>query len=201
YDFISPVLKIEVNHGPIIIDNNILIGSQIAQWGDAGVFIHNLLVNVTFHYKNDSRQVPYYQPHSTVEAGRAITPNHYDKFINNIFIGNGLDGVSGTATGTVMDYNVFLGGAQKNSVQDGASIVDAANPNFQLTEDSDSVVIDFELPASLFSATYDMITYDLIGEFPVPQLMMENPDGSYLNITSDYYNQPIIYPDVLPGPF
>lgn len=58
-DFLAEGFKLEVGHGPIIVDNNL------------------------------SRIVPYYELHSTKEAGRAITLNNYDQYHNNIFIGNG----------------------------------------------------------------------------------------------------------------
>ncbi|MCC5931518.1 MAG: right-handed parallel beta-helix repeat-containing protein [Cyclobacteriaceae bacterium] len=200
-DYQSEGFKLEVGHGPIIIDNNLFLNSEIVQWGDAGLFMHNLFYYCTFTFKNDERIVPYYEPHSTKEAGRGMTLNNYDQYHNNIFIGNGLDGMSGKQIGTRFNHNVFLEGAQKNKDQDHESIVDAIQTEFDFQKGSHPQTIGFKVGDKLFAQVYPLITSEYIGVLPVPKMSMKKSDGSTLDIITDYLGNPIEKDSVMPGPF
>jgi hypothetical protein len=200
-DFQSEGFKLEVGHGPIVIDNNIFINSEIVQWGDAGIFVHNLFYYCSFTFQNNDRIVPYFEPHSTKEAGRGMTLNNYDQYHNNIFIGNGLDGMSGKSIGCRINHNVYLEGAQKNKHQDSESIVDEVQAKFNFQKGSNPQTISLIAGEKLFEKTYPMITSEYIGKLPVPKMAMENPDGTPLNITTDYLGNSVNKAKVMPGPF
>ena len=200
-DFQADGFKVEVGHGPAIIDNNLFINSEVAQWGDAGIFVHNLFYQCTFSFYSDDRMVPYYEPHSTKEAGRGKTLNNYDQFINNIFIGKGLETVSGKSIGSKINYNVFLEGALKNSVQDSESIVDEVLTRFDFQKGANPQTVSFNAGEKMFKKVFPLITSEYIGELPVSKMAMENQDGTLLNITTDYNGKPINKEKVMPGPF
>lgn len=200
-DYQAEGFKIEVGHGPIIIDNNLFINSEIVQWGDAGLFVHNLFYECDFTFRNDERIVPFYKPHSAKEAGRGTTLNNYDQYHNNIFIGNGLETMSGESVGCKINHNVFLDGAQKNADQDGESIVDKVLTDFNFQKGSNPQTLIFNVGEKLFSKEYPLITSEYIGELPIPKMAMENPDGTSLDITTDYLGIAMNKDKVLPGPF
>jgi len=200
-DFQSEGFKLEVGHGPSIVDNNLFINTEIVQWGDAGLFLHNLFYYCSFTFQNNDRIAPYYEPHSTKEAGRAMTLNNYDQYYNNIFLGKGLETMSGNLIGCKINHNVFLEGAQKNKHQDSESIVDEVKTKFNFQKGSNPQTISFIAGEKLFEKIYPLITSEFIGKLPVPKMLMENPDGTALNITNDYFGKPINKVRVMPGPF
>ena len=200
-DFSDQGLKLEVGHGPIIVDNNVIIKTEVTQWGDAGLFFHNLFYYCSFTFFNNDRIVPYYEPHSTKEAGRGMTLNNYDQYYNNIFIGNGLDSMSGKSIGCRINHNVYLEGAQKNKIQDSESIVDEVDTEFDFQKGYHPQTISFNVGDKLFEKLYPVITSKYIGELPVPEMSMENPDGTPLDIIYDYFGNSIGTKNVMPGPF
>lgn len=200
-DFQDQGLKLEVGHGPIIVDNNVIIKTEVTQWGDAGLFFHNLFYYCSFTFFNNDRIVPYYKPHSTEEAGRGMTLNNYDQYYNNIFIGNGLEDMSGKSIGCKINHNVYLEGAQKNKIQDSESIVDEIDTKFDFQKGSNPQTIRFNPGEKLFLKVYPLITLAYIGKLPVPKMAMENPDGTPLDITSDFFGNTIEKESVKPGPF
>jgi hypothetical protein len=200
-DFRDQGLKLEVGHGPIIVDNNVIIKTEVTQWGDAGLFFHNLFYYCSFTFFNNDRIVPYYEPHSTKEAGRSMTLNNYDQYYNNIFIGNGLYSMSGKSIGCRINHNVYLEGAQKNKIQDSESIVDEIDTEFDFQKGSHPQTISFNAGDKLFEKDYPLITSAYIGKLPIPKMAMENPDGTPLDITSDFLGNTIEKESVKPGPF
>ncbi len=59
---------LEVNHGPCIVDNNILLSpTAIDNPSQGGTFLHNLIMG-TINPWEDSRFTPYFLPHSTLMA-------------------------------------------------------------------------------------------------------------------------------------
>ena len=113
-----------MDHGPILVDNNVLIGQGVKSWSEGDVFAHNLLVDCNFDMASDtSRQSQYYRPHTRIAVARKPGVPADDKWFNNIFVRRGLDGVK-KASGYASDYNVFLEGAKKSSFGDEHSIVD-----------------------------------------------------------------------------
>ena len=146
YDCDAHPLKLEVNHGPIIVDNNIFVGSAIMCWGDGTVFIHNLFCNTFVTYRKDDRKVPWYKPHSTVEAGRSRIHHRDDRWINNLFIGGGgLNTVPVERPGYVIDHNVYLEGAFRHMKQDAASMVQQAPSDIRLETEENGATLSFNL--------------------------------------------------------
>jgi len=202
YDCDAHPLKLEVNHGPIIVDNNIFIGSAIMCWGDGTIFIHNLFSNTFVTYRKDDRKVPWYKTHSSVEAGRSRIHHRDDRWINNLFIGGGgLNTVPVERPGYVIDHNVYLEGAFRHMKQDTASMVQQAPSDIRLETEENGATLSFNLDKSIFDSTYPKITAELIGELPVTKMLIQTPAGEPLDITTDYFGNPIKASRVLPGPF
>ena len=63
------------------------------------------------------------------------------------------------------------------------------------------MTLGFELSQAVFNKAYPLITSEYIGVLPVPNMAMENPDGTVLDITRDYFGNSVNSEKVVPGPF
>ena len=88
---------LEVNHGPYIVDHNIL-GSKNALeiCAQGGAFIRNLIAGKVISRKELDRATPYHAPHSTEITGYAMVYAGDDRMYQNLFIGDQTDLPVGT---------------------------------------------------------------------------------------------------------
>jgi len=201
-------LFLEVNFGPVIVDNNVFVRSGITEGGNGALMSHNLFVDCKFHFSAaPTRIVPYYKPHSTTRAGKIGPTLQHERIFNNILIGGAAFTRGGLVRGNIktadfiVNHNVYLDGAGKFKNHDADSISDAAKTDIQFKRDAKSATITFKLPAAVFDKKYPLITSKFMGKVPLADMFMEHPDGKPLNITSDFYGKPIDQKRVLPGPF
>ena len=90
YDTMTATVFLEMDHGPILVDNNILVGKSPESNSEATVFAHNLFVDCGYNYHPDiKRRSQYYQPHTTKVVGTKTGTAQDDKWFNNIFIRGG----------------------------------------------------------------------------------------------------------------
>ena len=79
-------IKIEVTHGPPLVDNNIFGSAQNFQnAAQGGAYVHNLFLGGMYKYDVLDRPTPYHLPHSTEISGCSLVYGGDDRFINNIF--------------------------------------------------------------------------------------------------------------------
>jgi len=183
-------LKLEVNFGPVIVDNNIIIRSHVMEEGNSSVWVHNLFCDNTFTFrKSPNRIVPYFKAHSTIRAGKAGTSLENVIIINNLFIGDDIKksfkkSVSGTEI--EKDDNIFL---KRNSF----------SCSFDFSKDS--INLSLLLPGKSLRQNYPLVTSDFIGKIAYADMQMEYHDGQELDISNDIMNMGIYQGSVLPGPF
>jgi hypothetical protein len=80
-------IKIEVTHGPHIVDNNIFGSKQNFQnAAQGGAYVHNLFLGGMYKYAVLDRATPYHLPHSVEMAGCTLVYSADDRFYNNIFL-------------------------------------------------------------------------------------------------------------------
>jgi len=201
-------LGLEVNLGPVIVDNNVFIRSSVGVESNGVILAHNLFYDCGFNFgSSPKRIVPYYKPHSTVRAGKTGPTLRHERIFNNIIIGGrgfarkGLIGKNAKTADFIVNNNVYLNGAGKFPNQDADSVVDASKTNAWFKRDDKSVTISYELPAAVFDKKYPLITSKGMGKVPLANMFMEHPDGKPLDITSDYYGKRIVPANVMPGPF
>jgi len=215
YDFAdhgAEGLKTEVNHGPIMVDNNVFVRSRICEEGNGILVVHNLFLDCVFWFMSSpTRLSPYYEPHSTAQSGREGTTLRHEKIYNNIIIGGkGLAGGvgsiirdrnGGNASGFTVNNNVYLNGAGKFDYQDDDSVVDCFDVGGKFIHNVDSIMVSYNLPGSVLSVHYPLITSEFMGKVPFTKMFIENPDGTPLDIMSDYYGNSVDPNNVMPGPF
>jgi len=204
---------LEVNHGPFIVDNNIMLSHQSVQENSqGGAYVHNLFAG-TFRTVPDSRSIPYFLPHSTEMAGFENILNGDNRFHNNIFVGNStLSQPVGTRGHGLIVYNiarqpietggnVYCNGAQpyQNEI-DYAMDVDF-NPAIRVEEKGEEVWLHFNLdgfkgkmPSTRFVATA------MLGKTKLVEAIFDNPDGSALSIDKDYFGNKRSTNAPTPGP-
>lgn len=88
HDNIVQDISLEVNHGPILVDNNLFLSSELGQVKlSQGVsFVHNFIVwEVWPTGKVDIRETPYLYPHDTRIAGYHDCPCGNVGYFNNLF--------------------------------------------------------------------------------------------------------------------
>ena len=201
-------LFLEVNFGPVIVDNNVFVRSAILVQSNGCVFAHNLFLDCSFQFSASAkRTTPYYKPHSTVRTGKTAVTLLHNRIFNNLVIGGEGFGhdklVRGNADGSGIqaNHNVYLDGAGGLPNQDKASIVDDANAAADFRLDAAAVTLNLNLPPSVLQAKCPPITSKLIGKVPLAEMFMEHPDGAPLDITTDYFGKAIDPAKVKPGPF
>ncbi|NQU23788.1 MAG: right-handed parallel beta-helix repeat-containing protein [Candidatus Nealsonbacteria bacterium] len=201
-------LFLEVNFGPIIVDNNVIVRSSVLVESNGVVLAHNLFDECHFHFMaSPKRTVPYYKPHSTVRAGKTAVSLLHNRIYNNLIIGgdgfnyDGLLREGSSASGVDANHNVFLDGAGPFPGKDDKSVVDSAETGLVLEGVGGIRTLKMKLPDAVFQGKHPLITSKLIGRIPLADMCMENPDGTPLDITFDFNGRPIDPARVMPGPF
>ncbi len=73
YNTDAATIFLEMDHGPTLVDNNVLVGPSVRSNSEATVFAHNLFVDCGYDYSPDTgRRSEYYSPHTTKVVGRKI---------------------------------------------------------------------------------------------------------------------------------
>lgn len=218
-------LFFEVNHGPFLVDNNIMLSTQsIATQSEGGAFVHNLFAGVITVWSDPSRFTPYHLPHSTEVAGLATVQAGDDRYYNNIFIGNGKEdpvkyglSIFNKAEGTVVSEkkhtnlndrwpvwingnNYYNGALPYNKEVDFIENPDF-NPGVKIIEEKNAVYLQFKTDESFFNPKIDLVTTKLLGTTKMPKQKYENTDGSPLVIDTDYLGNKRTSTKPLAGPF
>jgi len=194
YNTEAATVFLEMNHGPILVDNNILIGQPVRSNSEATVFAHNLLVDCGYDYSPDTeRHSEYYKPHTTKIVGRKTGTAQDDKWFNNIFVRQGLDPVK-NASGYVSDYNVFLEGAKKSSFADERSVVDPYVTGLTIKDHSRGTTIEFSMNDTPFGVKGPWVDAKLVGIFPTVGQTIEDHYGHPIKVDTDIHGKRFTQP-------
>jgi len=189
---------LEMDHGPTLVDNNVLIGPAVRSNSEATVFAHNLFVDCGYDYSPDTgRRSEYYKPHTTVGAGRKTGTAQDDKWFNNIFVRRGLDDVK-NAAGYVSDHNVFFEGAGKSTFGDEHSLVDPYVTDLAVQDAALGATITFSVNETLFRVQGPWVNSELVGVFPTVGQTIEDRSGVPITVDTDINGKKFSKP--LPGP-
>ena len=185
YNTEAATVFLEMNHGPTLVDNNVLVGKDVRSNSEATVFAHNLFVDCGYAYHPDvERRSQYFEPHTAKVVGRKTGTARDDRWFNNIFVRRGLEGVK-TAAGYQSDYNVFLEGAQKSSFDDGHSVADAAAVGLSIEDGTAGATIVFSINSAASLLNGPQVGAALVGEFPTVGQTLEDRDGNPVTVETD----------------
>jgi alpha-N-arabinofuranosidase len=206
---------LEVDHGPFLLDNNFLLSpTSIMEWSEGGAYVHNLVLG-SLRTHADKRSTPYFQAHSTVIAGTSNIQGGDDRFFNNIFGSGGENPPQpdkapnssrfGLATYDTSKFplqtggNVYTGNAQPYA-QEAAPVQIPSALQLRIIEDGDHVRLQINLDDAINEAKTTLVTTALLGNARVPNLPFENPDGSPLEVDTDYFGKKRDPNHPTPGP-
>jgi alpha-N-arabinofuranosidase len=198
YDTQAANIFLEMDHGPILVDNNVLVGQGVRSNSEGCVFAHNLFVDCKFEMVSDTeRSSQYYQPHTRKEVARKHGVPADDKWFNNVFVRRGLEGVK-KATGYASDYNVFLEGAKKSSFGDEHSTVVSTEVKFCREESPLDVSFSLQVTPALFRLRAPWVDEKLVGVLPTVGQTIEDASGRKIRVDTDLLGHKRAAP--VPGP-
>lgn len=191
----------EVNHGPILVDNNLFLSSHnLASNSQGAAYVHNLFAGPVVQNHHDRRLTPYLKAHSTEVAQLHENPPGDHQFYHNVFIHRA---DMGTFERAVLPMktggNVFFKGTRPSKHENAAHVVDAEAP-FRLIEADGSIVLELTLPEGWEGkGERPIVTSELLGKTAVSQLPYVQPDGRPFRIDTDFFGKNRSVPT--PGPF
>jgi len=205
---------LEVNHGPFIVDNNILLSAvSIRTQSEGGAYLHNLIAGSVRMWPDLNRFTPYFLPHSTNMAALTTIISGDDRFYNNIFIvrGNkisaeskfkyGLEGYNGAKLPVWMSGNVYYNEAKPSDKDVNFTTDSAFDPKVQLVTEGENGYLQFSLGATFYDRKVRMITSEILGKAKIPKARFDNPDGTPLKIDVDYFGAKRSETNPSVGPF
>lgn len=209
YSNYSEDLFVEVNHGPFLIDNNILFSKRsILDCSEGGAYIHNLIAGNTELHPQD-RFTPYHLPHSAELAGLIQTRCGDNRFFNNIFVGgvkegernkSGLGMYENVGLPMFVNGNVYLNGARKYSKEKNQLEI-KTNPNIQVDEKADGTYLKMNFDEQILTMKNQLVDTKLLGKALIPNAAYENPEGSPITIDTDYSGKKRNKQNPTAGPF
>jgi hypothetical protein len=209
YNNTTDDIFVEVNHGPFLIENNILLSElSIRDWSEGGAFAHNLIAG-NIELRPQSRETPFQEPHSTKIAGLSTTRCGDMRYFNNIFVGgveekrfskSGIGIYEKAELPMIVDGNVYLKNARAFKNEENQLILNY-DPQIKVEEKDAGVFLYLNLDNKIFKMKNKTVNTELLGKAVVPNLPFENPDGTPLTIEKDYFGNQKNKKHPAPGPF
>lgn len=193
-------LFFEVDHGPYLVDNNILLSPlSILNMSEGGGFVHNLIAGKVSPRPELNRFTPYHFPHSTKVAGLINILLGDDRYYNNIVAPDkttagenkyggqfGLEGYNAAKWPVWMASNLYFNGAKPYSKEINSVENPDFDPGIRIEEKGNEVYLLMNTDESLGKVKTQMVTSGLLGKAKMPDARYENPDGGSLTIDTDY---------------
>ena len=209
YNNTTDDIFVEVNHGPFLIDNNILLSKlAVRDWSEGGAYAHNLFAG-NFELRPQNRLTPFHKPHSIELAGLKKTRGGDNRFYNNIFM-NGYHEPEFKITGLQVYNNAELpvfadGNVYCNGVEVFKNDKNFLEINFlvesEIPDDKSGFFIDFNFPESIKKLKTKYVTTELLGKAVVPEQGFENNDGAPLTVDYDFFGNKRNRKNPITGPF
>ncbi len=221
---------LEVNHGPTLVSNNILLSKTSLLMNSSGAaFVHNLFAGKMTVVKYDSRLTPYHLPHSTEMDTLHDNPGGDIQFINNLFV-DGADAgeYSKSLLPVRFSGNVYTKGVVRAVSEQGANrfgemgkdaqekmksykeqaateteVVNAEgfDASAKLIAEGEATFLEINLDKSWLTRKRKLVTTQTLDTAMVSHLPFENTDGAPLKIDSDYSDHKRNISNPSPGPF
>lgn len=204
YDNSAWDLFLEVNHGPMMVYNNIFLSKVNVFMNSSGaLFAHNLFSGKINVVEGEERKTPYHKAHSTEIVDIVDNKSGDIRFINNLFVNGGSSKEYYKAElEMVFKGNLYLKGSEM-SVFDKDNI---SKPNFdanvKLLTEKNGMFLEINLDKSwVTEAKRALVSTDNSGKAIVPNLPFENTNGTKLIIDKEYNGTKRSESNPSPGPF
>lgn len=191
YDNRSYDLFTEVDHGPMVVDNNIFLSPQSVQENADGIaYVHNLFSG-SFRGVDDGRYVPYHLNHSTEIKGFKSIVHGDHRYYNNIFLGRkdgkgqyGLAGYKSAQWPIQAAGNLFCSGALPAADGQG-EVYDRPLSDIRVEEAGQEVYLILPDEATGLPAA-GRIDAARLGKARLSNYAYENADGTPVSLNKDY---------------
>lgn len=209
-------LFLEVNHGPTMIDNNLLLSPVgISNQSQGVAVVHNLITGLLCMWPEPNRFTPYHLPHSTAIAGLSTIFSGDDRYYNNIFMGcapqqiikrdsrynYGLIGYNSAKLPMWISGNIYYNRANPGDKENNYARNSDFNPDVKVIEEGNNVYLLLMFDDSDINIKTQLITSELLGKAKMPKQGFENSDGSPITIDTDFMGNPRNILNPKPGPF
>jgi hypothetical protein len=208
-------LFMEVDHGPTLVDNNLLLSPVgIVTQSEGGAIVHNMIAGQLCMWPEPNRFTPYHLPHSTEVAGLSTIFSGDDRYYNNIFLGNGkeltqkdtrykygLVGYNDAKLPIWINGNIYFNRAMPSKVDVNYYQNVDFKPEVKIEEEGNNVYLSITLDDKDFSLKNQFITTAMLGQAKLPREAFENPDGTSLKIDNDYLGNKRSETNPSSGPF
>jgi hypothetical protein len=205
----------EVNHGPFLVDNNLLLSAiGIGTQSEGGAFVHNLIVGQIVMLPDLGRSTPYHLAHSTEVAGLCNILSGDDRYYNNIFLGLGQEasqtdhhynyGLVGYDKATLpvwIDGNIYYNRAQPTKAETNFIQNAEFKPDFKIVEEGNNVFLTYSTDPKAVAPKTNLITTELLGKARLAHEGYENPDGTTISFDTDYFGNQRAQSNPSAGPF
>jgi alpha-N-arabinofuranosidase len=195
---------VEVDHGPFLLDNNLLLSAlSLVDNSQGGAYAHNLFAGVVKALPADSRKTPFLKAHSTAVAGYHDNPRGDNRFYNNLFVKRGDMSIYDNAPlPMTMRGNAYLAGAKASAFDKRAIVKPEFDPGVQVSSKPGGLYLDFRFdPAWMVGEPRELVTSAVLGKAVIPDLAYEQPDGTPIRIAMDYLEKSRSESNPTPGPF
>jgi alpha-N-arabinofuranosidase len=224
-------LFFEVDHGPMLVSNNVLLSKTCLTMNSSGAaFVHNLFGGGIDVIDYDARLTPYMKPHSTYMAALHDNPGGDVQFINNLFVNGGnASQYSRALLPVLFDGNVYTKGAVRATANgNGKKKYGEMNENageqmkkykhqlaveknvliksdfdaaVNLSKKDDGMYLEINLDSSWLKSIRKQVTTASLTKAIVPGLPFQNADGTSVTINRDYLGKKRNEAAPSPGPF
>ena len=195
---------LEVNHGPVLVDNNLFLSPNTLLSNSQGITLaHNLCAGTFKMIRGEKRMTPVLKAHSTDVIGLRENPAGDQQVHNNIFVGGAdLGGFDDPVLPVHASGNLFFKGTKAGNLGKEARLFPDDDPAVALEEKSGEYLLRMRWnPAQGAAAACKMVTSETLGKAVIPDLPYLNPDQSKVRIDTDYFGKARTANPSAPGPF
>lgn len=221
---------LEVDHGPMLVSNNILLSKTSLLMNSSGTaFVHNIFGGKMDVIGYDARLTPYHKPHSTYVTVLHDNPGGDIQFINNLFVNGGDASQYGNALlPVVFDGNVYTKGSiraighsdpkkfgemnknakeqlknykDQEATERNAITKDDFDASANLLNEGKEMYLEIALDKNWLTQKRNLVKTATLTKAIVPNLPFENVDGSPVIIDLDYFGKKRNVENPSPGPF
>ncbi len=189
YETEEYAVYLEMNAGPILMDNNVIFGPVRYRGSQAVVSAHNIYIDSKFSFKNeDEREAAVYEPHTRIFIRKASGIVQDNRFFNDVHIRSGTAKEFYEQPGIQSGGNLYL---EHTGERSGAEPNSRIDPDFVTQVDRidwpDGVLIRLRLPETIQEMKCPRVNPDLAGTFSTAGCSIEDRFGDPIRVDTDMY--------------
>jgi alpha-N-arabinofuranosidase len=198
----SEDIFVEVNHGPFVVDNNLMLSPISLLVNSQGcAYAHNLITGRVRVLTGEDRMTPYLEEHGTEVAGLANNLGGDERYYNNLIVNEGLAEYDPVKLPMFLGGNVYLNGAKPSKHESDPIALPNMDPGIKLVEKEDGLYLQVGHDKVWTQQERSLVTTEVLGKAKTPNLPYLNYNGAALKIDRDYFGNKRNTKNPHPGPF